>query len=136
MSDMQWRKRDGTTGTYAGPLVDLGQGIPRQMRAHGFRRAVFDLAFGYVSGFPLRDILAFSVRSLLPQRDIPTLEAVEVEPSTVVGTAWIECPSCGEYLPAVVTAEVVDEAGDGQHAELVCTPDMTDIHAHVWAHDG
>lgn len=66
--DMQWRRADGSMGTYHGPLKSLGHGIPRPMRDHGFRRAMFDLAFGYVSGFPVRDIIPFALRSLLPQR--------------------------------------------------------------------
>jgi hypothetical protein len=78
MSDMTWRKADGSTGEYSGPLMDLGHGIPRPMRDHGARRAVFDLAFGYVSGFPVRDVLAFSFRSLFPQRGVPTAYAEAV----------------------------------------------------------
>lgn len=67
--DMQWKRADGTIGTYTGPLDDLGYGIPRNPRTQwGIRRAIFDLAFGYVSGFPIRDVLAFSARSLLPPR--------------------------------------------------------------------
>lgn len=66
--DMQWRRADGTMGTYHGPLKSLGHGIPRPMRDHGFRRALFDLAYGYTSGFPVRDILPFALRSLFRQR--------------------------------------------------------------------
>jgi len=67
---MQWRKADGSTGRYSGPLQSLGHGIPRPMRDWGVRRAVFDFCFGYVSGFPLRDILAYSLRSLFPQKTL------------------------------------------------------------------
>lgn len=67
--DMQWRRADGTIAEYTGPLDDLGYGIPRNPRtAWGIRRALFDLAYGYVSGFPILDVLAFSARSLLPPR--------------------------------------------------------------------
>ena len=76
---MQWRKADGTMGTYTGPLIYLGRGIPRPMGDHGIRRALFDLAFGYVSGFPVRDILPFAARSLFPQR-AATIEAAELQP--------------------------------------------------------
>ncbi|WP_138945260.1 hypothetical protein [Plantibacter sp. M259] len=65
-ADMQWRKANGQTGRYTGPLMDLGRGIPRKMRDHGVRRAIFDLAYGYVSGFPMRDIIVFAGRSLFP----------------------------------------------------------------------
>lgn len=65
--EMQWRRADGTFAEYAGILDDLGYGIPRNPSTEwGIRRALFDLAFGYVSGFPIRDVLAFSLRSLLP----------------------------------------------------------------------
>lgn len=67
--DMQWRKADGTFAEYTGPLDDLGYGIPRNPRTSwGIRRAVFDLAYGYVSGFPILDVLTFSARSLFPRR--------------------------------------------------------------------
>lgn len=134
MSSMQWRKADGSTGMYEGPLLDLGKGIPRPMGAHGFRRALFDLAVGYASGFPVRDIIPFAIRSLWPS---PMLEVVieEQQPGpAVIGTVYIGCPECGEPMPATVSVEVVDPDDDGLHAELVCTPDMTDIHAHVWSH--
>lgn len=131
---MQWRKADGTTGEYVGPLVELGKGIPRNLPPHGIRRAIFDLAFGYISGFPIWDVLVFSARSLFPQRPPCRGEWVEQDQSSTVGTVWIACPECGESLPATVSAEVVDHDGDGLHSELVCTPDMTDVHAHVWAH--
>jgi hypothetical protein len=69
-SDMQWRRADGSTGEYFGPLFELGQGIPRNLPDHGFRRALFDLALGYVSGFPVRDIIPFAFRSLWPQKPL------------------------------------------------------------------
>lgn len=130
---MQWRKRDGSTGEYVGPLIELGQGIPRPMRDHGLRRAIFDLAFGYVSGFPLRDILPFAFRSLFPQ---PIYSAEEVEFEEVdslhVGTVRLACPVCGETSPASVSAVIEGEPGS-EH--LVCTPDMSDVWAHAWTHE-
>ena len=80
-SDMQWRRADGTTGEYRGELVDLGHGIPRHIPQWGPRRALFDLAFGYVSGFPIRDILPFALRSLC-KRGSSILVAAEVRPIT------------------------------------------------------
>jgi hypothetical protein len=75
---MQWRKADGTMRVYEGPLLNLGRGIPRPMRDHGVRRALFDFAYGYASGFPVRDVLAFSFRSLWPSRPMDAI----VEPYT------------------------------------------------------
>lgn len=82
--DMQWRRADGSTGTYEGPLFDLGYGIPRRIPAYGLRRSLFDLAFGYVSGFPVRDIIPFTLRSLLPSK-----------PATVT---LHPCPECDGML--------------------------------------
>lgn len=50
-----------------------------------------------------------------------------------VGTAHIECPECGEVMPAAVTCQIIESDEGGQ--TLACTPDMTDIWAHVWSHD-
>jgi hypothetical protein len=75
---VSWRRADGTTGEYTGPLQELGHGIPRRDTGPGIRRALFDLAFGYVSGFPVRDILAyvfpgsFREGSVLEATAIPT----------------------------------------------------------------
>jgi hypothetical protein len=76
--DMTWRRADGTMGEYHGDLIELGLGIPRNTRSWGIRRALFDLAFGYVSGFPVRDIIPFSLRSLFPSRPIPAAEVTEI----------------------------------------------------------
>ena len=74
--DMQWRRRDGSVGTYRGPLYPLGYGIPRaRHKSWGVQRALFDLAFGYTSGFPVRDILPFAARSLFPRRPTVITEA-------------------------------------------------------------
>lgn len=80
-ADMTWRRADGSIGEYRGELIELGMGIPRNLGAHGIRRALFDLAFGYVSGFPVRDILPFAVRSLFPSR-VMTVHAADVYPIT------------------------------------------------------
>lgn len=90
--DVQWRRADGTTGTYHGPLRSLGVGIPRPMRDHGFRRAVFDLAYGYTSGFPVRDIIPFAACSLFRQR-IATAYA-----QTAAGPEHQMNPATSEYL--------------------------------------
>ena len=137
MSDMQWRRANGRMGSYEGPLVDLGQGIPRRMGDHGIRRALYDIAFGYVSGFPVRDILAFSWRSLFPQPML-TIDAADLfEPTDElhVGTVYILCPECGETVPARVSATIgnADDTHLGE-ATLICTPDMTDVWAHTWTH--
>jgi len=75
--EMYWRRADGSQGEYVGPLRDLGHGIPRPDHGPGIRRALFDLAFGYVSGFPVRDILAYVLRSSF--REGPVLEATAEE---------------------------------------------------------
>lgn len=100
MSDMQWRKANGQTGEYTGPLMPLGHGIPRCMRDFGIRRAIFDLAFGYASGFPVRDIIPFAIRSLFPYR------IVTVDLST--------CTFCGDKrLPGLVCCdELVNDLDD------------------------
>lgn len=50
------------------------------------------------------------------------------------GTIHVECPECHEAMPALVTCQVVtDEYGE---QSLACKPDMTDIWAHMWSHDG
>ena len=68
-SDMQWVGFGGKTKEYRGLLYELGQGVPRKVPGWGIRRAIFDLAFGYVSGFPVRDILYFVfTRSLWPRK--------------------------------------------------------------------
>lgn len=49
----------------------LGFGVNpiRYTLKHGIRRAIYDFAFGYVSGFPVRDILPWVWRfSLSPKR--------------------------------------------------------------------
>ena len=80
--EVAWRRADGTTGKYTGPIRELGQGIPRGDSGPGIRRALFDLAFGYVSGFPVRDILAYVFPGSF--RAAPILEAAaeEVVPIT------------------------------------------------------
>lgn len=96
IGDMQWRRADGTTGTYHGPLKSLGQGIPRKMGPHGFRRALFDLAFGYTSGFPVRDIIPFALRSLFPQR---------------VATAYVQTEQGAEHRMNPATSEYLESFG-------------------------
>lgn len=63
---MRWARRDGTVGSYIGPVRDLGEGIPRPRSTrpliYRMQRALWHLAFGYVSGFPILDVVAFTVR--------------------------------------------------------------------------
>lgn len=59
---VSWVKADGTTAE-APAIFNLGwaaRGIPP--KEYGLRRALWDIAFGHVSGFPLRDI-AYYVRT-------------------------------------------------------------------------
>lgn len=80
-ADMTWRRADGSTGEYHGETIELGVGIPRPMGTHGIRRALFDLAFGYASGIPVRDVVPFALRSLFPQKHA-TATASELTPIT------------------------------------------------------
>lgn len=140
--DMQWIRWNGRTGRYDGDLIELGQGIPRKMREWGLRRALFDLAYGYTSGFPVRDIIPFALRRLLPgtpRRARYTSwceDEDDADAPWVVGTAYVGCPVCNAALPATVTAEILnpDDAFTGE-ARLACEPDMSDIWAHMWAHE-
>jgi hypothetical protein len=52
---------------------------------------------------------------------------------TIVGTVEIVCPECEVTVPATVTCRVVGTSDRAEH--LVCEPDMTDIHAHIWQHE-
>lgn len=51
-----------------------------------------------------------------------------------VGTAHVVCPECDAVVPAVVTARLVPDVSRDRML-LACTPDMTDVWAHMWAHD-
>jgi hypothetical protein len=53
-----WVQRDGSPAR-AEAAVDLGWGIERAYPRRGFRRMLWDFCFGYVSGYPVRDVLAF-----------------------------------------------------------------------------
>lgn len=58
--EMSWLGAGGATRT-APAVLDLGwtTGANFPRRKYGIRRALWDIAFGYVSGFPLRDIAYF-----------------------------------------------------------------------------
>lgn len=87
VGSMTWRHRDGTPAEYVGPLTELGRGIPRKRSrrpfAYRMQRAAWHLALGYVSGYPVRDILAFTIRGFwhipLPSDPIPDAIIEEVE---------------------------------------------------------
>jgi hypothetical protein len=68
------------------------------MRDHGIRRALYDVAFGYVSGFPITDILTFSAQALIPHRQIPTVQAERVA-------------SPGIHVPHRVTVPRISQPG-------------------------
>lgn len=68
MSHVGW---GGRTRIVRGRMIPLGIGIDngRAMHRWGFRRAVYDFCFGYVSGFAVKDILYFVwTRSLNPRK--------------------------------------------------------------------
>jgi len=57
---MQWCGTAWAGRAYTGPLQELGQGIPRKFKLGGLKEFAYHLAFGYTSGFPLRDIIYWS----------------------------------------------------------------------------
>lgn len=64
---------DEETRVATGPLIDLGHGAGRwdTLPRHGFRRAVWDFCFGYVSGFAVKDILYYVLTRSLDARKVP-----------------------------------------------------------------
>lgn len=70
-------RRARTTTTYVGAggtireiatPFDLGYGVMRASKRYGIRRAVWDIAYGYVSGFRKRDIAYFVLTRSLSGR--------------------------------------------------------------------
>jgi hypothetical protein len=55
---------------------------------------------------------------------------------TVVGSYDVTCPVCEIVVPIPVGCVMIDgeEAYEG-NARLSCEPDMTDLWAHMWAHE-
>ena len=49
-----------------------------------------------------------------------------------VGTVHVACDTCAAEVPVTVTADL--QRDDEGRQVLVCTPDMTDVWAHTWAH--
>lgn len=101
-SDMQWRRTNGSIGHYSGPLIDLGHGIPRRIPSYGIRAALFDLAFGYVSGFPVRDILTFSARSLFPQAGRVAFVEIDPEDARPTNLTAVISVDLAEYDQAII----------------------------------
>ena len=73
VGDMHWKRWNGKDGFYHGVLEDLGYAIPRPFREWGIRAALMDFCMGYASGFPVRDIIPFALRSLLPRGVKPAI---------------------------------------------------------------
>lgn len=89
---MQWRGWGDRPREYTGDLRYLGWGVPRPRAERGtWRRIVWDLAFGYVSGFPKRDIVWYvwkvSIRRP-PARPLAAIvteiDAADVDPADVL----------------------------------------------------
>lgn len=57
------------------------------------------------------------------RRSTPMIVAVVHEP----------CPACGLPIPVTITSDL-DASGRGVTITLI--PDMTDLWAHAWTHDG
>lgn len=51
-----------------------------------------------------------------------------------VGEVGIVCPECSAEIPVSVSAELT--ADDEGRQYLACDPDMSDLWAHMWTHDG
>lgn len=85
--EIRWGRRDGTVGVYTGPVLDLGDGIPRPTSTrptiYRLQRMVWHLALGYVSGFPVRDIVVYALREFWPIEDITDIPTAEVEAHVV-----------------------------------------------------
>jgi hypothetical protein len=114
--EMHWRRADGSMGEYAGPLRDLGHGIPRPDHGPGIRRALFDLAFGYVSGFPVRDILAYVFPGSF--REAPVLEATADPQIATQAPAEQPQPSSGGNGTGGGLGERLRALGTGQTRSL------------------
>jgi hypothetical protein len=59
LTELQWLGVGGKSRVFQGDLFFLGWAVPRGLPVTGFRRAWWDFCFGYVSGFPLRDIFYY-----------------------------------------------------------------------------
>lgn len=44
------------------------------------------------------------------------------------------CPECGDTIPVVVAVALV-VCGCGLHQEIAVAPELTDVAAHIWAHE-
>lgn len=79
--EVRWGRRDGTVGVYVGPVIALGDGIPRPRSRnplfYRMQRFAWHVAFGYVSGFPVRDILAYALREWWPIEDVTDVPTVD-----------------------------------------------------------
>ena len=97
MGEVTWRRANGTTGVYKGEVWELGVGIPRHLPEWGLRRALSDLAYGYTSGFPLRDIIPYCLRALFPPSGrIPTVHAEPIEDHPQAASAGRASPDMVE----------------------------------------
>jgi len=61
---LSWRGKTKTVLTD----LEMGRGSFRNLPPFGLRRAVWDAAFGYISGFPKRDILYYILTRSLNKR--------------------------------------------------------------------
>lgn len=66
-NDLTFLGVGGVTKTVSADF-DLGVAHERPMGEFGIRRAIWDIAYGYVNGFPIRDILWFVMTRSLSKR--------------------------------------------------------------------
>lgn len=53
--------------------------------------------------------------------------------SVHAGNVEVICPACETLIGVDVSAEIVQQ---GDNPYLATTPDMTDLWAHMWTHEG
>jgi len=51
-----------------------------------------------------------------------------------IGAAHIACPECADVIPVPVSGELTTDDDGRQY--LHTEPDMADLWAHMWTHDG
>jgi hypothetical protein len=110
---LPWVDWHGRAQTYTGPLRELGRGIPRprsrRPMIYRMQRAAWHLALGYASGFPVRDVLAFTLRGFwaIP---VPTDDVADaiVEELTDEEVEALERFVAGDVLPDDVRMHTLD----------------------------
>lgn len=99
---MQWRGPRGESVWYEGPMFDLGYGIKGRHQDRGIRGLVWDLAFGYVSGFPVSHILHYALTHVFRPKAVERGRLKfhrEVEAGTHIKREWKPKRGSGRNIP-------------------------------------